>query len=172
MYILSALIVPHFTDLCCKTGLRNAHDMKIGYRVTIYGNLMSCEAGFRKCVRSDPNWWLSKSMKSIRKTFSIYRVHSAYLMGVTRKRVAQSEKLWICEHRKPGTYDNYYIHCSNCIKFEGSAFKHDLRNAQNVKIGYWAIMRIFDNLRFWFSIASPVTIYLVSNMETDLEKWF
>ena len=48
---------------------------------------------------------------------------------------------------KPETYVNQYVKCSNYFKFESSTLKIGLKNAQNVKIGYWVvIMLIFNEL--------------------------
>ena len=53
---------------------------------------------------------------------------------------------------KSWTYFYWYVECSNCTIFQDNI--SGLKNAKNVKIDYWVLMRIFNNLRCWFSIAS------------------
>ena len=48
---------------------------------------------------------------------------------------------------------NQNFKCSHCTKFEGSTFRYgklaakiSLRNVHTVKLGYWVIIRIFNEL--------------------------
>ena len=48
---------------------------------------------------------------------------------------------------KNGTYILKPIKTYNCTEFQGSISKFEVRNAGNVKITNWVIMRIFNELR-------------------------
>ena len=43
---------------------------------------------------------------------------------------------------KPMTYTNYCVKSSICGTFEGFTLTNGLKNAQNVKLGYWVKMYI------------------------------
>ena len=87
-------------------------------------------------------------IKSIKKLFITYRVP----INVRNKKVQRIDKtwhLWIWYLYKMELF--LYVKCSNFTKYQESSCKNRFRNARDVKIGYWVIMCLFNELQCWFS---------------------
>ena len=139
IYVTKCVKSSIWTKFDCSSlenGFRNDHNAKINNWVIMrIFNELWC--WFSKATKVMPQWTCIKNMRSINKTFFfIYRINGAFLMNIARNRVKLSAKL----------------------KFECSGLKNDLRNDQNAKISNPVNMRIFNELRCWFSKASKVLL--------------